>query len=281
MLERKEFVRRERRSSVAGETEYAFRHLLVRDVAYGQIPRPSRAEKHQQLCGVDCLARPSRGPRRDGRLPLPERTRAPPRRRTADGGDRGRRAHRVARGWRPRVRVECVRARRSVPRASPRALARATTRPTRSCCSVGRTPSISRPTSVSSRRSSSLATRSSRPEIVTARQKRRCCSRERGGIAGRGIERVARTNRRVALLDDGSPTRLAGTRPGARSRASRRSRASLRRRSASDGRRSPPPTGSASRRVRAAVLTTRWRRSQPSSAMTTESETWRRAVESR
>ena len=44
-LERKEFVRRERRSSVAGETEYAFQHVLVRDVAYGQIPRaaPCRA----------------------------------------------------------------------------------------------------------------------------------------------------------------------------------------------------------------------------------------------
>ena len=46
-LERKEFVRRERRSSMAGETEYAFRHLLVRDVAYGQIPRAHRAEKHR------------------------------------------------------------------------------------------------------------------------------------------------------------------------------------------------------------------------------------------
>jgi class 3 adenylate cyclase/tetratricopeptide (TPR) repeat protein len=45
-LERKEFVRRERRSSVATETEYAFRHVLVRDVAYGQIPRGLRAEKH-------------------------------------------------------------------------------------------------------------------------------------------------------------------------------------------------------------------------------------------
>jgi class 3 adenylate cyclase/tetratricopeptide (TPR) repeat protein len=45
-LERKEFVRRERRSSVAGETAYVFRHALVRDVAYGQIPRARRAEKH-------------------------------------------------------------------------------------------------------------------------------------------------------------------------------------------------------------------------------------------
>jgi class 3 adenylate cyclase/tetratricopeptide (TPR) repeat protein len=46
-LERKEFVRRERRSSVAAESEYAFRHLLVRDVAYSQIPRAQRAEKHR------------------------------------------------------------------------------------------------------------------------------------------------------------------------------------------------------------------------------------------
>jgi tetratricopeptide (TPR) repeat protein len=47
-LERKEFVRRERLSSVATETEYAFRHVLVRDVAYGQVPRALRAEKHRR-----------------------------------------------------------------------------------------------------------------------------------------------------------------------------------------------------------------------------------------
>ena len=47
-LERKEFVRRERRSSVATETEYVFRHVLVRDVAYGQVPRADRAEKHRR-----------------------------------------------------------------------------------------------------------------------------------------------------------------------------------------------------------------------------------------
>jgi class 3 adenylate cyclase/tetratricopeptide (TPR) repeat protein len=46
-LERKEFVRRERNSSVAGELEYAFRHLLVRDVVYGQIPRAERARGHR------------------------------------------------------------------------------------------------------------------------------------------------------------------------------------------------------------------------------------------
>ncbi|HET7352415.1 MAG TPA: AAA family ATPase, partial [Gaiellaceae bacterium] len=47
-LERKEFVRRDRRSSIAGETQYAFLHALVRDVAYGQIPRGERAEKHHR-----------------------------------------------------------------------------------------------------------------------------------------------------------------------------------------------------------------------------------------
>ncbi len=45
-LERKGMLRRERRSAVAGETQYAFRHVLVRDVAYGQIPRAARSEKH-------------------------------------------------------------------------------------------------------------------------------------------------------------------------------------------------------------------------------------------
>jgi class 3 adenylate cyclase/tetratricopeptide (TPR) repeat protein len=47
-LERKEFTRRDRRSSIAGETQYAFLHALVRDVAYGQIPRAERAEKHRR-----------------------------------------------------------------------------------------------------------------------------------------------------------------------------------------------------------------------------------------
>jgi tetratricopeptide (TPR) repeat protein len=45
-LQQKEFVQRARRSSVAGETEFTFKHVLVRDVAYGQIPRADRAAKH-------------------------------------------------------------------------------------------------------------------------------------------------------------------------------------------------------------------------------------------
>ena len=47
-LERKEFLRRSRRSSVEGEAEYAFHHVLVRDVAYSQIPRGERGEKHRR-----------------------------------------------------------------------------------------------------------------------------------------------------------------------------------------------------------------------------------------
>jgi class 3 adenylate cyclase/tetratricopeptide (TPR) repeat protein len=47
-LERKEFLRRERRSVVEGDTQYAFSHVLVRDVAYAQIPRPERADKHER-----------------------------------------------------------------------------------------------------------------------------------------------------------------------------------------------------------------------------------------
>jgi class 3 adenylate cyclase/tetratricopeptide (TPR) repeat protein len=46
-LERAEFVRRQPRSAVAGEIEYAFRHLLLGDVAYGRIPRARRAERHR------------------------------------------------------------------------------------------------------------------------------------------------------------------------------------------------------------------------------------------
>ncbi len=46
-LARKELIRPSRTSTVAGQTEYAFWHALVRDVAYGQIPRASRAGKHR------------------------------------------------------------------------------------------------------------------------------------------------------------------------------------------------------------------------------------------
>jgi class 3 adenylate cyclase/tetratricopeptide (TPR) repeat protein len=43
----KELVRHVRNSSVKGEAEYSFRHLLIRDVAYQQIPRAARVRKHR------------------------------------------------------------------------------------------------------------------------------------------------------------------------------------------------------------------------------------------
>ena len=58
-LERKEFVRRERRSSVGEESQYVFSHLLVQDVAYSQIPRAARSEKHQSAAvWIESLGRP-------------------------------------------------------------------------------------------------------------------------------------------------------------------------------------------------------------------------------
>jgi class 3 adenylate cyclase/tetratricopeptide (TPR) repeat protein len=47
-LVRKEFLMRVSASSVQGEAEFRFRHLLVRDVAYEQIPRVRRAEMHRR-----------------------------------------------------------------------------------------------------------------------------------------------------------------------------------------------------------------------------------------
>jgi class 3 adenylate cyclase/tetratricopeptide (TPR) repeat protein len=58
-LERREFVRRERRSSIEGDTQYAFAHTLVRDVAYSQIPRADRTVKHQRAAvWIESFGRP-------------------------------------------------------------------------------------------------------------------------------------------------------------------------------------------------------------------------------
>lgn len=59
LLEHKDFVQRARRSSVAGSSEYAFRHVLVRDVAYSQIPRANRSLIHQRVADwFESLGRP-------------------------------------------------------------------------------------------------------------------------------------------------------------------------------------------------------------------------------
>jgi class 3 adenylate cyclase/tetratricopeptide (TPR) repeat protein len=45
-LSRKELVRPMRQSTMAGQAEYSFWHVLIRDVTYAQIPRAVRAERH-------------------------------------------------------------------------------------------------------------------------------------------------------------------------------------------------------------------------------------------
>jgi class 3 adenylate cyclase/tetratricopeptide (TPR) repeat protein len=47
-LERKQFIRREEVPAAATASMHGFHHVLVRDVAYAQIPRARRAEKHRQ-----------------------------------------------------------------------------------------------------------------------------------------------------------------------------------------------------------------------------------------
>jgi class 3 adenylate cyclase len=46
-LERKQLVQRVRRSSIQGETEFQFGHALTKGVAYSQIRRADRAQKHE------------------------------------------------------------------------------------------------------------------------------------------------------------------------------------------------------------------------------------------
>lgn len=45
----REWIRPVRNSAMEGEAEYAFWHALTRDVAYGRIPRRSRADKHRRM----------------------------------------------------------------------------------------------------------------------------------------------------------------------------------------------------------------------------------------
>jgi hypothetical protein len=48
-LGRKEFLRRERQSAVAGATQHSFVHSLVRDAVYAQLPRPDRIDRHVRV----------------------------------------------------------------------------------------------------------------------------------------------------------------------------------------------------------------------------------------
>ena len=50
-LAQRELIRPSRDTSVQGDVEYAFAHALIRDVAYGQIPRLARVDKHVVAAG--------------------------------------------------------------------------------------------------------------------------------------------------------------------------------------------------------------------------------------
>jgi class 3 adenylate cyclase/tetratricopeptide (TPR) repeat protein len=59
VLEHRELVRHSSVSTLTGDIEWAFGHVLVRDVAYGQIPRADRSEMHR-ISGewIESLGRP-------------------------------------------------------------------------------------------------------------------------------------------------------------------------------------------------------------------------------
>ncbi len=61
LLERQEFVRRERRSAVEGARQYVFLHAIVREAAYGQIPRAARSLKHRHTAEWIAALPPDRG----------------------------------------------------------------------------------------------------------------------------------------------------------------------------------------------------------------------------
>ena len=66
LLETRDFIRQRAGSSLAGEVEYAFKHALTREVAYGSLTKARRAELHTQF--ADWLERLGEG--RDEHAPL-------------------------------------------------------------------------------------------------------------------------------------------------------------------------------------------------------------------
>jgi class 3 adenylate cyclase len=57
-LARRQFVQRDRRSSIAGDVAYSFVHELLREVAYGMIPRLARADRHRRAADwIDSVGR--------------------------------------------------------------------------------------------------------------------------------------------------------------------------------------------------------------------------------
>ena len=58
-LHQRDLIRRHPTSTVAGETEWSFGHVLVREVAYGRLPRTDRGRMH--LVAADWIESVSAG----------------------------------------------------------------------------------------------------------------------------------------------------------------------------------------------------------------------------
>jgi hypothetical protein len=50
-LEQREFISEQSESSMAGQSEFRFRHVLVRDVCYQRLPRTERIARHERTAG--------------------------------------------------------------------------------------------------------------------------------------------------------------------------------------------------------------------------------------
>ncbi|HET8682521.1 MAG TPA: adenylyl cyclase, partial [Micromonosporaceae bacterium] len=56
-LEQRDFVHERPRSTMAGQSEYGFRHVLVRDVCYQRLPRTERVARHERTADwLDALS---------------------------------------------------------------------------------------------------------------------------------------------------------------------------------------------------------------------------------
>jgi class 3 adenylate cyclase len=58
-LEGRDFIRRQPRSQLPGDTQFSFKHALIREVAYGTLPRPVRRARHSVVAHyLETNARP-------------------------------------------------------------------------------------------------------------------------------------------------------------------------------------------------------------------------------
>ena len=49
MLERRDLIQAAESSTIESEDEYVFKHILIRDVAYGELPKARRAALHSRI----------------------------------------------------------------------------------------------------------------------------------------------------------------------------------------------------------------------------------------